>query len=89
MLMHLSRFYGADRLPLAKGGSGGVFAPATAEIFRHTARSLMMWGGFPNPPGFVKEGTSGLGNPLHGFLLSTTRPQSRLVLFGDPLLRET
>ena len=27
----------------------------------------MVWGGFPNPPGCVKEGTSGLGNPLHGF----------------------
>jgi hypothetical protein len=34
--------------------------------------SLMVWGGFLNPPGSVKEGTSGLGNPLHGFLLSTT-----------------
>ncbi len=32
----------------------------------------MGWGGFPNPPGGVKEGTSGLGNPLHRFLLSTT-----------------
>ncbi len=35
-------------------------------------RSLMVWGGFPNPPACAKEGTSGLGNPLHGFLLSAT-----------------
>jgi hypothetical protein len=26
---------------------------------------LMVWGEFSNPPGCVKEGTSGLGNPLH------------------------
>ena len=33
---------------------------------------IPVWGGFPNPPGCTKEGTSGLGNPLHRFLLSTT-----------------
>ena len=35
-------------------------------------RSLMVWRGFPNLPGCVKEGTSGLGNPLLRLLLSTT-----------------
>jgi hypothetical protein len=32
----------------------------------------MVCGGFINPPGCAKEGTSGLGNPLHRFLLSAT-----------------
>jgi hypothetical protein len=44
----------------------------TAAWKKKPGRSLMVWGGFPNPPGCVKEGTSGLGNPLHGFLLSAT-----------------
>ena len=41
------------------------------ETIRGHARdglaSLTVWGGFPNPPGLAKAGTSGLGNPLHLF----------------------
>ena len=37
--------------------------------------SLMVWGAFLNAPGCAEEGTIGLGNPLHRFLLSTTTDQ--------------
>ncbi len=60
--------------PLLKWTMAGeqLGRPAVIVVvkLRLGSTSLMVWGGFPNPPGSVEEGTSGIGNPLHGFLLS-------------------
>jgi hypothetical protein len=64
--------------PSVVDGVGWVSQPAwmrqggNQRVRKPAPPSLMVWGGFPNPPRCAKEGTSGLGNPLHRFLLSTT-----------------
>ncbi len=50
--------------------SFGELSPSIKRFPRSTARfreRSTVWGGFPNPPGYAKEGTSGLGNPLHRY----------------------
>ena len=54
--------------PVAKGEQ----CSARVLLWPVIHRSLISVRRVSNPPERFKEGTSGLGNPLHGLLLSTT-----------------